>query len=301
MRIPEAVASSTSPQPAAAKSFKARVLLMGIVIGVVGCLLLGAAVVGPATLAKQNDLPLERAYGDYAVSIASRIGGGNAQNPVASNGRALAAGRDAYTGSCAVCHGASGDGRGMLGTSSYPNATDLTSHDAAEKSDAQLFWIIKNGLAFTGMPGFGDQYSDQDIWSMVTFVRAMQNPSSAPQGGPGRGPGGPPTSNSGTFAAVNIPAPSADQLDRADPTSGDPPARGAAVYFAQGCQLCHGAVGDAPANLGLARGGGSEAVRAIRQGRPGMPRYSTAQISDQELSDLQAYLATIGSGQRRGD
>ena len=92
-----------------------------------------------------------------------------------------------------------------------------------------------------------------------------------------------------------------DQLDRADALSPDAPARGAAVYFAQGCQLCHGPVGDAPANLGLARGGGPEAVRAIRQGRPGMPTYTTSQLSDSELSDLQAYLATIGSTRRRGD
>jgi mono/diheme cytochrome c family protein len=83
--------------------------------------------------------------------------------------------------------------------------------------------------------------------------------------------------------------------------SPDPQARGAAIYFAQGCALCHGAVGDAPANLGLARGGGPEAVRAIRQGRPGMPQYSQAQLTDAELGDLQAYLATIGSSQRRGD
>src|SRR5438270_3399262 len=156
-------------------------LLLGAAIGSVGLLVLGVIVGGPFVLAKRGDLPLERVYGDFAVSMASRIGGGNRQNPQANDRRALAAGREAYTGSCAVCHGATGDGRGVFGTSSYPNATDLRSHDAIEKSDAQMYWIIQNGLNFTGMPGFGDQYSDQDIWSLVTYIRALQDPARASQ------------------------------------------------------------------------------------------------------------------------
>jgi mono/diheme cytochrome c family protein len=295
MRVDDASVSTRTTAPPRRNG---RSVLLGIIIGVFGCAFIAAFVLAPAIIAKRGDLPLERIYGDFAVGIASRVGAGNAQNPLANNPRALAAGRDAYTGSCAVCHGAAGDGRGMLGTSSYPNATDLTSHDAVEKSDGQLFWIIKNGLNFTGMPGFADQYSDEDIWSMVSFTRALQNPGSVPQN-TGRGPARP--AAQGTFAAVDIPAPTTDQLDRANPTSSDPAARGAAVYFAQGCHLCHAATGDAPANLGLSRGGGPEAERAIRQGRPGMPRYPQSQISDQELNDLVAYMATIGSTQRRGD
>jgi hypothetical protein len=63
----------------------------------------GAIIVGPWVLAKHGDLPLERMYGDFAVSMASSIGGGNRQTPLANDRRALAAGREAYTGSCGVC------------------------------------------------------------------------------------------------------------------------------------------------------------------------------------------------------
>ena len=173
MRVQEPPISSV--QPPTRQRFGTRTLALGVLLGLVLAGFVAVLLVGPFILAKKNDLPLERVYGDFAVSMASRIGGGNAQNPTANDRRALGAGRDAYTGSCSVCHGASGDGRGVFGTSSYPNATDLRSHDAAEKSDAQLFWIIKNGLNFTGMPGFADQYSDQDIWSMVSYIRALQN------------------------------------------------------------------------------------------------------------------------------
>ncbi|MDQ6672545.1 MAG: c-type cytochrome [Chloroflexota bacterium] len=293
--------------------------LIGLILGVLGSILLGVVLMGPLVVAKRNDLLLERAYGNFAVSVAARFAAGNLQNPVAQNPRAVAAGRDAYTGSCSVCHGGSGDGRGVFGTSSYPNASDLTSHDAAEKSDGEMFWIIKNGLSFTGMPGFAEQYADQEIWSMVTYVRVLQDPRSGPgagtQGGPpaGQAPANP-TPNSQVaqppgaggsgrqfqFGPIDVAKPTAEQLDRADPTSSDPAARGAAIFFAQGCHMCHGAVGDAPANLGLSRVSGDDAVRAIRGGRPGMPTYNQAMLSDAELSNLEAYLATFGPTRPRG-
>ena len=76
--------------------------------------------------------------------------------------------------------------------------------------------------------------------SLVTYMRTLQDP--------GRGP---------QFGAIVVPTASPEQLDRADPASADPGARGAAVYFALGCQTCHGAVGDAPGDLALSRGGGA--------------------------------------------
>jgi len=38
----------------------------------------------------------------------------------------------------------------------YPRASDLTSKQVQSYSDQELFWIIQNGIRFTGMPAFGD-------------------------------------------------------------------------------------------------------------------------------------------------
>ncbi len=234
-----------------------------------GAVALGLAllVVGPPlALVHRQDLPLERAYGDAAVSLVSRILGGDAVNPRAKDPRALAAGRAAYTGSCGVCHGAKGDGRGAFGPSTYPDATNLLGEPAKQKSDAQLFWIIKNGLGFTAMPSFGDVYKDEDIWAMVAYIRDLQ-----------RG-------NANPFV---IPAPTQAQLLLADPR-GDRMARGAAIYFAQGCHLCHGPEGDAPGELSII---GSVETDIVRKGGVrGMPAYGKDLISDAELNDLLGYL-----------
>ena len=245
-----------------------------------GALLMGVAalLVGlPLALAHRDELPFERAYGGFAVGVVSRIMGGEATNPRANDPAALAAGRTAYTGSCGVCHGAGGDGRGRFGPASYPSATDLLSEPVKRRTDAQLFWVIKNGLAFTAMPGFGDAYKDEEIWAIVTYVRALQ-----------RGAGN----------ALEIPPPTAAQLTAAN-AAGDRVARGAAVYFAQGCYLCHGVEGNAPVELSLV---GRAQTQIVRDGNTeGMPAYGRDRISDAELADLEAYLLRLAVVPSRPD
>jgi len=235
-------------------------------LGAVAALVLVLVVALPLALTHRQDLPLERVYGDAAVSLVSRILGGDATNPAANDQRALSAGRAAYTGSCAVCHGAKGDGRGAFGPTTYPDATDFTSAAAKEKTDAQLFWIVKNGLGFTAMPAFGGQYKDADIWAMVAYIRALQR---------------------GTASALAIPEPTSTQLAAADP-SVSRQTRGAAIYFALGCHLCHGPEGDAPGDLSIRGRIETEIVR--RGSAQGMPAYGKDVITDAELADLESYL-----------
>ena len=235
-------------------------------LGAVAALILVLVVALPFALTHRTDLPLERVYGDAAVSVVSRVLGGDAANPVANDPRALSTGRAAYTGSCAVCHGAKGDGRGAFGRTTYPDATDFTSDAAKSKTDAQLFWIVKNGLGFTAMPAFGTQYKDDEIWATVAYIRALQR---------------------GTASALAVPEPTLAQLAAADPAVSRQ-TRGAAIYFALGCHLCHGPEGDAPGDLSIR---GRIETEIVRRGSDrGMPAYGTNLISDAELADLEVYL-----------
>jgi mono/diheme cytochrome c family protein len=234
--------------------------------GAVAALVIVLVVALPLALTHRQDLPLERVYGEAAVSVVSWILGGDSANPLANDPRALVTGRAAYTGSCAVCHGAKGDGRGVFGRTTYPDATDFTSDAAKSKTDAQLFWIVKNGLGFTAMPAFGGQYKDAEIWAMVAYIRALQR---------------------GNANALAIPEPTLAQLSAADPSISRQ-TRGAAIYFAQGCHLCHGPEGDAPGDLAIR---GRIETEIVRKGdERGMPAYGRDVITDAELADLEAYL-----------
>jgi hypothetical protein len=45
---------------------------------------------------------------------------------------------------------------------------------AKERTASELFWAIKSGIKFTGMPSFGlAGASDEQIWSIVAFIKAL--------------------------------------------------------------------------------------------------------------------------------
>jgi hypothetical protein len=50
----------------------------------------------------------------------------------------------------------------------YPRASDLTSRVVQQYSDRELFWIVKNEIRLSGMPGFGKVESDEHIWNLGT-------------------------------------------------------------------------------------------------------------------------------------
>jgi mono/diheme cytochrome c family protein len=44
---------------------------------------------------------------------------------------------------------------------------------ANDITPAQLFWVIKNGINMTGMPSFAGSAKDEDLWSIVAFVKKL--------------------------------------------------------------------------------------------------------------------------------
>jgi mono/diheme cytochrome c family protein len=53
----------------------------------------------------------------------------------------------------------------------YPKVPDLTSTDVQRRSDGALFYIIQNGIRWTGMPAWKDEHSPEDTWKLVAFIR----------------------------------------------------------------------------------------------------------------------------------
>lgn len=75
---------------------------------------------------------------------------------------------------CAVCHGNDGGGITLFGMGLYPKPPDLRVARTQNLSDGELFWIIENGVRFTGMPGFaGHGAAEDDSWKLVHFIRHL--------------------------------------------------------------------------------------------------------------------------------
>ncbi|MEN8375540.1 MAG: cytochrome c [Gemmatimonadota bacterium] len=87
---------------------------------------------------------------------------------------ALVGGLDHFHGMCVDCHGAPGFDRTEAGQGLNPPAPDLDEVVAeGEWSDAELFWIVKNGIKMTGMPAFGPTHGDEDLWAIVAIMKEL--------------------------------------------------------------------------------------------------------------------------------
>jgi mono/diheme cytochrome c family protein len=78
---------------------------------------------------------------------------------------------------CGVCHADDGRAQRPPGQWMYPRASDLTSKRVQSYSDQELFWIIQNGIRFTGMPAFGDVETPDHVWDLVNYVRTLSDES----------------------------------------------------------------------------------------------------------------------------
>lgn len=107
----------------------------------------------------------------HARRIASPPGARDLKNPVRPTPLAIAEARDHFADHCAICHANDGSGRTQINAGLYPPAPDLRQSDTQELSDGELYYIIKDGIRFTGMPGWGGE--DEENWKLVLLIRHL--------------------------------------------------------------------------------------------------------------------------------
>jgi len=78
-----------------------------------------------------------------------------------------------YQAMCAQCHLAPGVDSSELyvGLNPKPPVLYKDAHFASKPNET--FWVIKNGIKMTGMPGWGINNSDEQIWDMIALVSAL--------------------------------------------------------------------------------------------------------------------------------
>ena len=77
-----------------------------------------------------------------------------------------------YQGGCAPCHGAPGEGRNPVVRHMLPPPPYLVKV-VGEWDSNELFWIVKHGLKYTGMPAWVAQQRDDEVWAMVAFLQRL--------------------------------------------------------------------------------------------------------------------------------
>jgi mono/diheme cytochrome c family protein len=90
----------------------------------------------------------------------------------------MARGRERYTISCEVCHGAVGDGKGIVSKYGLTTAASYHSDRIRNMSDGEIFNTISNGKG--QMFGYGYNITIDDRWRIIMYIRALELSQNAP-------------------------------------------------------------------------------------------------------------------------
>ena len=91
------------------------------------------------------------------------------ETPPLSDRALLERGVGHFQGGCAPCHGAPGFPPSPVAQQTLPSPPDL-SKAAPQWKPHQLFWIVKHGLKYTGMPAWPAPARDDEVWALVAFL-----------------------------------------------------------------------------------------------------------------------------------
>lgn len=189
-----------------------------------------------------------------------------------------------YYAGCAYCHGAPGTPITPVAQHMLPVPPDLTGH-VALWTDQELFWLVKHGLKYTGMPGWPVQDRDDEVWAMVAFLRQM------------------PGMDKETYRDLAL------AEVEAEPQGGEEIARGSAPDAVSACARCHGDEAGPPQSRLVPRLHGQpremmeNALRAYVDGQrsSGIMQTAASGLSHDEIADLADYYAGLEPSARDAD
>jgi cytochrome c553 len=171
--------------------------------------------------------------------------------------------------SCATCHGAPGLAPSPAMQSATPPAPDLAT-TVGDYDDAELFWIVRHGVKYTGMPAWPTLDRPDEVRRMVGFLRRLPR-MTAPE-----------------FAALTQ-APATTDL------------AGLRPGVLASCTSCHGADGlgreqdDIPILAGQKPQALADALAAYASGKraSGIMQVAAASLSPSEMQALARHFAAM--------
>jgi mono/diheme cytochrome c family protein len=94
-------------------------------------------------------------------------------NPGELNIDTLDQGKAIFIRECMVCHGDAGRGQGPYRAELQPGPPDFGDGSYGDYTDADYFWRISEGVPWSAMPAWKLQYSEEDRWKVVHYIRTM--------------------------------------------------------------------------------------------------------------------------------
>jgi mono/diheme cytochrome c family protein len=98
--------------------------------------------------------------------------------PITIDSDTVARGQQAYNVYCVPCHGAAGDGRGIVSGYFDPKPANLLTDTLRIQPVGHFFDVITNGKGI--MLSYSSRVAPADRWAIIAYIRALQINKEAP-------------------------------------------------------------------------------------------------------------------------
>lgn len=148
-------------------------VILGVLIGVSIPFLVGYLFIisgGMPVATKGDALPFERFLAKKAKRAAYKVDL-DKQAPFQLVGERVNHASSIYKNNCGGCHGVS-DQENKMAKAMFPPAPQFFhGKDITDDPIGEIYWKVKNGIRLTGMPGYVDILSEEEIWEVSLFLK----------------------------------------------------------------------------------------------------------------------------------
>jgi thiosulfate dehydrogenase len=150
-----------------------RLFLFGFVSAFAVILVAGFAYIesGLAPVAiSAPPLPFERLV--TGIALQARVSKeAPTSSPIQPSDDVYLAGAQVYENNCAVCHGLPGQEQTAIAKGEFPKPPKLLQGKGVSDDPAGVtYWKVANGIRLTGMPGFKDSLTSDQMWQVSLLL-----------------------------------------------------------------------------------------------------------------------------------
>jgi len=116
---------------------------------------------------------LERSVAAAALDASMERHAPRTSSPIPPTDENLIDGMKVYTMNCSMCHGTLDNQASLLEKSFYPPVPQLILKPLNDP-EWHIYYAVRTGVRYTGMPAWNKALSDQDIWKVTAFLARIQ-------------------------------------------------------------------------------------------------------------------------------
>ncbi len=151
--------------------------ILGIIVTIAAIVGAGlfVAVTGHITM-RADILPMsiEKSIAMRAMDANVERNASKIANPIQPTEQNLTDGAEIYAFKCAMCHGDPVHPKSQLADSLYPQPPQFTT-ESPDMAENENYYVTLHGVRWTGMPGWKNALTTEQIWKVVTFLSHMDN------------------------------------------------------------------------------------------------------------------------------